>query len=33
MLEKPEPEEAEPLHAPSRTPAHGREGLDLDPGV
>jgi hypothetical protein len=31
MFEKPEPDEAEPVHAPSRTPEHGRGGLDLDP--
>jgi Na+/H+-dicarboxylate symporter len=30
MLEKPEPIEIEPLHAPSRTPDRGRQGLDLD---
>jgi Na+/H+-dicarboxylate symporter len=33
MLEKPESEEAEPPHAPSRTPEHGRRGLDLDPSA
>jgi Na+/H+-dicarboxylate symporter len=33
MLEKPEPEEVEPPHAPSRTPEHGRKGLDLDPSA
>jgi Na+/H+-dicarboxylate symporter len=33
MLEKPEPEESEPPHAPSRTPEHGRQGLDLDPSA
>ena len=31
MLEKPEPAEMEPLHAPAHTPEHGRKGLDLDP--
>jgi Na+/H+-dicarboxylate symporter len=31
MLEKPEPAEFEPRHAPAHTPSHGREGLDLDP--
>jgi Na+/H+-dicarboxylate symporter len=31
MLEKPEPIAVEPPHAPSHTPARGREGLDLDP--
>ena len=30
MLEKPEPAEIEPPHAPSNTPDHGRRGLDLD---
>jgi len=33
MLEKPEPEEIEPAHAPTRSPEHGRRGLDLDPGA
>jgi Na+/H+-dicarboxylate symporter len=33
MLEKPEPEEVEPPHAPSRTPERGRAGLDLDPSA
>jgi len=31
MLEKPEPAEAEPVHAPGASPEHGRKGLDLDP--
>lgn len=31
MLEKPEPAEIEPPHAPTDTPEHGRKGLDLDP--
>ncbi|MEO0062101.1 MAG: hypothetical protein RLZZ08_661 [Pseudomonadota bacterium] len=31
MLERPEPDAAEPPHAPSHTPEHGRAGLDLDP--
>jgi Na+/H+-dicarboxylate symporter len=31
MLEKPEPEEVEPVHAPAHTAEHGRRGLDLDP--
>ena len=30
MLEKPEPIAVEPPHAPSRTPARGKAGLDLD---
>src|SRR4029078_1494961 len=30
MLEKPDPAEAEPVHAPTRSPEHGRKGLDLD---
>jgi Na+/H+-dicarboxylate symporter len=33
MLEKPEPDEVEPPHAPSHTPEHGRQGLDLDPSA
>jgi len=33
MLERPEPDEVEPPHAPSGTPAHGRKGLDLDPSA
>ncbi|MGN6498371.1 MAG: dicarboxylate/amino acid:cation symporter [Tsuneonella sp.] len=33
MLEKPEPAEMEPPHAPSRTPAHGAQGLDIDPNA
>jgi Na+/H+-dicarboxylate symporter len=33
MLEKPEAAEPEIVHAPSHTPAHGREGLDLDPNA
>ena len=33
MLEKPEPAEFEPDHAPSHSPAHGRAGLDLDPNA
>jgi Na+/H+-dicarboxylate symporter len=33
MLEKPEPAEFEPRHAPAHTPGHGREGLDLDPSA
>jgi Na+/H+-dicarboxylate symporter len=33
MLEKPEPDEIEPPHAPSHTPDHGRQGLDLDPSA
>src|SRR6478735_1025742 len=30
MLEKPDPADGEPVHAPSRSPEHGRRGLDLD---
>jgi Na+/H+-dicarboxylate symporter len=33
MLEKPEPDDAEPVHAPSRTAERGRAGLDLDPSA
>lgn len=33
MLEKPEPAEVEPPHAPTDTPEHGRKGLDLDPSA
>ena len=33
MLEKPEPAELDEPHAPSRTPEHGRHGLDLDPSA
>ncbi|HVR90682.1 MAG TPA: dicarboxylate/amino acid:cation symporter [Novosphingobium sp.] len=33
MLEKPEPEDIDPPHAPSHTPAHGARGLDLDPAA
>ena len=32
MLERPEPIAVEPPHAPAHTPAHGKAGLDLDPG-
>jgi Na+/H+-dicarboxylate symporter len=33
MLERFEPDEAEPPHAPSGTPERGRQGLDLDPNA
>ena len=33
MLEMPEAAEIEDLHAPSRTAAHGKAGLDLDPST
>ena len=33
MLERFEPDEAEPPQAPSRTPERGRQGLDLDPNA
>ena len=33
MLERFEPDEAEPPKAPSRTPERGRRGLDLDPNA
>jgi Na+/H+-dicarboxylate symporter len=33
MLEKPEPDETEPQHAPSGTLERGRRGLDLDPSA
>ena len=33
MLEKPDPAELDSIHAPSRSPEHGRKGLDLDPNA
>jgi Na+/H+-dicarboxylate symporter len=33
MLEKPEPAEEDFPHAPTRSPDHGRKGLDLDPNA